>query len=209
MGADLSQAEPKAKNQLRKELQSALQAEQLKQILVKSDSIKPQTKEQIQQKLKNSKKYPAHLLEEIKCVGVAEQPKGSNAGDSVTKWNKMMGFNYPVAWCGNFQGVKCDGLTIPQKRSGTAVGYAVKGYAFQLSDVIYGNYIPKPGDWRVKTRKGGHHVDCFVSWDKIKNEGYVIGGNVSDMVTIRKVTLKSMIADGTTHIVDVREKKKI
>lgn len=121
----------------------------------------------------------------------------------------MMGFKTPVAWCGNFQGITCLGLTVPAKKSGTAIGYAVKGYSYSLSDVIYGNYVPKPGDWRVKSRKGGHHVDCFVSWDNTKKEGFVIGGNVSDQVMIRKVTLKSMIADGTTNIVDVREKKQL
>lgn len=47
-------------------------------------------------------------------------------------------------------------------------------------------------------------MDIFVSWDKLKKEGIVIGGNVGDAVSMRKISLQTMIADGTTHIVDVR-----
>ena len=88
--------------------------------------------------------------------------------------------------------------------SAQAIKFAVKGYSHPLSDVIYDRYVPKPGDYRVKSRRGGNHVDIFISWDKLKKEGIVIGGNVGDKVSMRKVTLQSMIMDGTTHITDVR-----
>ena len=78
-----------------------------------------------------------------------------------------------------------------------------KGKTHTLNQINFGIYVPKCGDYRVKSRRGGHHVDVFLSWNQDTKEGYVIGGNVSDKVSIRKVTLKSMIADGTTHITDV------
>jgi len=141
----------------------------------------------------------------VKCVGVIESPKGSNKGDSVTKWLKLVGINYAAPWCGVFTGIKSvEGVSEPSFISGRAKSYAISGYAYQLSDVIYGNYTIKAGDWRVKSRKGGGHVDTFISWDNEKQEGYVIGGNVNDQVSIRKVTLRSMIADQTTHIVDIK-----
>lgn len=143
----------------------------------------------------------------LNCVGVKEKPKGSNRGDSVDKWSrKDFKYKYPVPWCAIFGSVKSkQGQVVsPKVWSARAKDFAVVGYRYQLSDVIYKNYIPKPGDYRTKTRKGGGHIDIIVSWDTLKQEGYVIGGNVSDAVSIRKVTLKSMIADGTKFITDVR-----
>jgi hypothetical protein len=91
--------------------------------------------------------------------------------------------------------------------SARAISFAVKGYSWKLSDIIYGRYVPKAGDYRVKTRRGGNHVDVFLSWDNEEKIGFVIGGNVDDRVKIRKVTLRSMIADGTTHITEVKSEK--
>jgi rare lipoprotein A len=47
----------------------------------------------------------------------------------------------------------------------------------------------------------------IVSWDTLKMEGWVIGGNVGDAVTMRKVMIRSMMLDGTRHIVDVTSLK--
>lgn len=141
----------------------------------------------------------------MKCVGITEVPKGSNKGDSITRWLRIAGINYPAPWCGVFTGIKSvQGYSDPAFISGLARAYAISGYSYQLSDVIFGNYIPKSGDWRIKTRKGGGHVDIFISWDEKLKEGYVIGGNVDDKVSIRKVTLQSMLADRTTHVVDIK-----
>lgn len=141
----------------------------------------------------------------VKCIDVKENPMGSNRGDSVTKWTKEYGILYPVPWCGIVIGIKLEqGKASPLIKSASAKAYAKKGYSYKLSDVIYKNYIPKAGDLRVKRRTGGGHVDMFISWDSVKNEGYLIGGNVGDKVSIRKVTISSMIADGTTHIVSLK-----
>jgi|GEM_PF-3061348 len=140
----------------------------------------------------------------LECLHVVEQPKGSNRGDSIDIWRKYFGFLYPVPWCGIFGGIKSkEGKAYPIIMSARARDYAVIGRTYALSDVIYGNYIPKPGDWRVKRRPGGAHVDTFVSWDTLAQEGIIIGGNVNDAVKMREITLRGMIADGTTHITDV------
>lgn len=79
-----------------------------------------------------------------------------------------------------------------------------RGKTHSLNEINFDRYTPHCGDYRVKSRRGGNHVDVFLSWDKDAKEGYVIGGNVGDKVSIRKVTLRSMIADGTTHITQVK-----
>lgn len=152
-----------------------------------------------------SNKLPLHVIFALEDVGIVEVPKGSNRGDSISQWLGLTNIFYDAPWCGSFVGAKSRyGKAKPNFVSASARAYAVKGYAYQLSDIIYGNYIPKPGDWRVKMRKGGGHVDIFLAWDNEKQEGFVIGGNVDDGVRIRKVTLKSMLADKSTHIVDVK-----
>ena len=66
---------------------------------------------------------------------------------------------------------------------------------------MYKRYTPKPGDIRMKLRKGGGHVDFVYEWKD--NKGILIGGNVSDQVKGRPVTLQSLIADRTTYFVDI------
>ena len=148
---------------------------------------------------------PLHVKIALSKLGITEQPIGSNWGKDVEEILAAVRIYFKAPWCGGFVGdVLMEGKAGPNALSGRAKAYAVKGYSYQLSDVLYGNYTPKSGDVRVKSRKGGGHVDIFVSWDRKKEEGYVIGGNVGDKVAIRKVTLKSMIADRTTHIVDIK-----
>ncbi len=140
----------------------------------------------------------------IKCIDIKEIPKGSNRGDSITKWTREYDILYPVPWCGIIIGIKLEqGKATPHIKSASARAYKIKDYSYQLSDVIYNNYTPQAGDLRGKVRTGGWHVDMFVSWDSIKQEGYVIGGNVGDQVSIRKITLQSMIADGTKFITHI------
>lgn len=147
---------------------------------------------------------PFHVALMLNCLAVVEQPKGSNRGDSIDNWRAYFGFTIPVPWCGIFTGLKsAHGKASPRMMSALARDYAVIGYSYSLSDIIYGNYTPKPGDWRVKLRQGGGHVDTFVSWDTANQRGIIIGGNVNDAVQMREVTLRGMIADRTTHITDV------
>ena len=139
------------------------------------------------------------------CKDVVESPKGSNKGHPIDEWRDQFDIENPVPWCAIFSSVKSkEGkVRAPIVWSCQARSFAVKGHCWKLTDVIFGRYVPKPGDYRVKTRRGGNHVDVFISWDKEKQEGYVIGGNVGDRVMVRKMTLKRMIADGTTHITQV------
>ena len=132
-----------------------------------------------------------------------ESPKASNKGVWVDKFNRYCKV-YAAPWCASVQSNMADmGKVIyPRIKSARAKDFA-QGKTHSLNQINFGIYVPKCGDYRVKSRRGGHHVDVFLSWDKDKKEGYVIGGNVSDKVTMRKVTLQSMIADGTTHITDV------
>lgn len=140
----------------------------------------------------------------ITNLGIVEVPKGSNRGDSIDFW--MAYYNLlGEPWCAGLIGyLALKGLVVsPQIYSASSLKYIRVGYSWKLSDVICGRYTPKAGDYRIKRRKGGGHIDIFVSWDTLKQEGIVIGGNVDDAVKLRKVTLKSMIADRTTHITEV------
>ena len=79
-----------------------------------------------------------------------------------------------------------------------------KGKTHSISEIMFDKYVPKAGDYRVKTRRGGNHVDVVISWNKETKKGLLLGGNVGDKVSIREFTVKSMIADGTTHITEVK-----
>lgn len=153
-----------------------------------------------------TKKNKSKLLVEVasESLGIKEEPKGSNKGDSITKWLRITKINYPAAWCGSFVGNKLlESGSKPLILSARAAAYRAKNRCYKLSDVIYNNYEIKPGDLRVKSRVGGNHVDIFISWNQTKKSGYVIGGNVDDKVQIRKVTIQSMINDRTTDIVSI------
>lgn len=145
---------------------------------------------------------------------VKETPPKSNRGDYIDSLQRIFGFK-TAPWCAmSASDWSRKGLIIePKVWSARAIDFAVKGYVWKLSDIIYNRYTPKPGDYRVKTRRGGNHVDIFISWDTLAKTGLVIGGNVNDAVTIRKVSLQTMIADGTTHITEVTStypiKKKV
>lgn len=105
-------------------------------------------------------------------------------------------------WCAIWASVKLrDGNAQPTIWSARAKDFALQGYSYKLSDIIYGRYHIKAGDCRVKARRGGNHVDFIENWDGEK--GLLIGGNVSDAVTQRRVELRQMMFDGTNAITDI------
>jgi hypothetical protein len=135
---------------------------------------------------------------------VKEQPKASNKGKYIDDWNMLFGLK-KVPWCAtSMSSWNKDGLVVyPKINSAMAKSFA-KGKTHSINDVYYERYIPKAGDYRVKTRRGGNHVDVIISWNKETKKGLLLGGNVGDKVSIREFTVKSMIADGTTHITEVK-----
>jgi hypothetical protein len=135
---------------------------------------------------------------------VKETPKASNKGKYIDNWNKAFGLS-KVPWCATFQSdLNKDGLVIyPKIHSAMAKSFA-KGKTHSISEIMFDKYVPKAGDYRVKTRRGGNHVDVVISWNKETKKGLLLGGNVGDKVSIREFTVKSMIADGTTHITEVK-----
>lgn len=66
--------------------------------------------------------------------------------------------------------------------------------SISIKQVIYGVYTIQPGDFRVKRRRGGNHVDVFES------DHTLIGGNVNDAVTRRSYSPASLLRDGTTSV---------
>ena len=150
-------------------------------------------------------RMPLHLALALQDKDVVEEPKGSNRGHPIDDWRKEFKIKKPVPWCAIFGSVKSKKGKVlrPKVWSCAARDFVIKKRSWKLADVIYGRYKPKPGDYRVKTRRGGNHIDIFVEWDDKKKEGKVIGGNVADRVLLRRVTLQRMIADGTTHITEV------
>lgn len=84
-----------------------------------------------------------------------------------------------------------------------AKSFATKN-SYGINDIMFNNYIPKAGDYRVKTRRGGNHVDVVIAYNPKTKSGFLLGGNVGDKITIREFTVKSLIADGTTHITSVK-----
>lgn len=153
-------------------------------------------------KLRFDKQLPLHARLAIECLGVHEKPAGSNRGDSIDAWIKLFKFKRPVPWCAIFASIKSrqGGVIKPKVWSARANDFIVKGCTRKLTDILYNRYIPQPGDYKIKRRKGGAHVDIFLSWDSETKTGTVIGGNVNDRVKIRKVSLRSMIQDGTKGI---------
>lgn len=151
-------------------------------------------KSTVKQLIHNTDSLPLHLQLALECEGIQEQPKGSNRGDSVDAWNRNFGL-VKVPWCATFIGSKLEQANAQKQTSARSGDYAQLNRAYKLSDVIYVRYHIKSGHIRVKKRPGGGHVDFII------NDSLMIGGNVSDMVKIRKYTIQSMIADRTTHIV--------
>lgn len=141
------------------------------------------------------KQVPLHLALALKDEGIRERPIRSNSGDSIDRWNKHFGLR-KVPWCATWLSAKLRHANVKMRGSARARDFVTK-QSYSLKSVIYNIYKPKPGDLRVKARKGGNHVDI------IESDTTLIGGNVSDAVTRRKWSLASFVRDGTTHITPV------
>lgn len=178
-----------------------LRAERQFQQELRQDSL--QSSRPSQQTKTISHLLPKHLMLQLRLRGVTEIPSGSNRGEFIDKWESEFHMK-GVAWCAIFQSVmNRDGEALPRIWSADAKRFICRDYSYKISDVIYGRYLPKPGDYRVKGTPGKAHIDAVVSWDTAAQTGVLIGGNVSNSVKLRAVTLKSLIFDGTTHITAV------
>lgn len=136
---------------------------------------------------------------------VREQPKGSNKGDSVSKWSKEIFKRDAVYWCAIYQSelvLICK--TYPNIKSAQAIKFIVKGYSINAKDVYTGKVEMPIPCFAVKGRKGGNHVDLCIAYDKQTREMTVIGGNVNDAVTLRKVKLLITDRFGYTHFTKVQ-----
>lgn len=134
---------------------------------------------------------------------VTEKPLGSNRGKYIDDWTAPFRMG-AIPWCAASMTAwsEAGNVSTPKVHSPAAIAFKC-GRVHSINDVYYRRYTPKAGDYRVKHRSGGNHVDMVVAWDVKTNSGLLIGGNVSDRVKLRKVTIKSMIADGTIGITEV------
>ncbi len=160
--------------------------------------------EQVQAK-KKTEILPFHVTTALNYLRlkVKESPMGSNKGKYIDNWNKPFNLG-AIPWCAASMS---NWARVGKVKSPVVFSCAAKnfytGKTHTINDVYYKRYIPKPGDYRVKRRKGGNHVDVIIAWNAKTSEGLILGGNVSDAVTLRKITVKSMIADGTSGITEV------
>ncbi len=136
---------------------------------------------------------------------VRERPKNSNKGDSVSKWSKSIYGKDGVYWCAIYQSqlVKyCN--SYPTIKSAQAIKFIVKGYSINVKDVFTNKLKMPIPCFAIKGRKGGNHVDLCIDYDKDKRIMTVVGGNVNDAVTLRKVKLEITDRFGYTHFTKVQ-----
>lgn len=138
-------------------------------------------------------------------VGIREKPKGSNRGDTITKWSVKF-FKFPIPWCGAGASElsKQANVNYPRIRSAQAIKFVVKGYSVPIKEVIRNNLDIPIGSYLVKSRKGGNHVDILVTYDRKNKIVTVVGCNVNDAVTKRKVKLSLTDRYGYTYYTAVR-----
>lgn len=144
---------------------------------------------------------PRHLHLIQQQVGKAENPKGSNRGKFVDEVSKPL---QGIPWCAALQKYNAkaaygaDWLSGYYKRSGGR--FDARAISFKnntsvgIKHVIYGLYHIQPGDYRIKSRKGGNHIDVFES------DSTLIGGNVNDKVARRTYNIATLLRDGTTFV---------
>jgi hypothetical protein len=139
-----------------------------------------------------SKQSSKNKLSKIaqKRIGIRENPKASNRGDSVTKWSKKY-FKYPIPWCAVFASEisQQSKVKFPRIRSAQAIKFVVKNYSVPIKEVFRKNLDIPIGSYLVKSRKGGNHVDILIAYDRKNKIATVVGGNVNDAVTKRKIKL--------------------
>ncbi len=104
-----------------------------------------------------------------------------------------------VPWCATEKSwFNEKGYVYPVIKSARARDFAVEKRTWTAKNIMLKQYNPKPGDYLVKARRGGHHVDTFVEWDSEKEQGILVGGNVNDRVLLRNITLKEITMWGAT-----------
>lgn len=133
---------------------------------------------------------PRLLSEFIAILGTAEKPgKGNNP--SIMAWAKAVGLSKvykadSIAWCG---------LAMAYVAGQAGWDNAPRGNALYARNwAAWGNpsKVPELGNVLVFVRPGGGHVGVYVAEDA---EAYhVIGGNQSDMVSIKRIAKSRLIA---------------
>lgn len=130
---------------------------------------------------------PVWLSEAEKYLGVKEVSGPKNNSTVVDFWKRihLSGIsNDEVPWCAAFVGAVLENVGYRSTRSGLAKSYA--NYGESLGAPVLGCIV-------VFTRKGGGHVGFVVGKDKDGNL-FVLGGNQSDEVNIKKFTTKNVVA---------------
>jgi hypothetical protein len=93
-------------------------------------------------------------------VGVTESPLSSNRGEYIDDWNEFLKM-LAVPWCATEKSwFNKQGLATPQIKSARAKDFAYEKRTWTAKQIMLGKYNPKPGDYLVKSRRGGHHVDA-------------------------------------------------
>lgn len=138
----------------------------------------------VQKKLDPIQLATIHLQKRIK-----EKPLGSNRGDSITDWsNKVFGRD-GVYWCAIYTSKVLDNTNYyPNIRSARAIAFVTKE-SYTIKQVLTGRIEPKQNWLAIKSRPGGNHIDFVMSYNAKTKEIVVVGGNVGDKVSMRKVKL--------------------
>jgi len=129
---------------------------------------------------------PRWLIEAEKYVGLKEVagPKSSPTVVNFWKIIRLSGIsNDDVPWCAAFVGAVLENVGITSTRSGLAKSYLNFGTK---------QNAPTLGSIVVFSRKGGGHVGFVVGKDKDGNL-YVLGGNQSDSVSVKKFTTANVV----------------
>ena len=129
---------------------------------------------------------PIWVVEAEKYVGLKEVSGPKNNAAVVDFWKRihLSGIsNDEVPWCAAFVGAVLENVGITSTRSGLAKSYLNFGTK---------QNVPTLGSIVVFSRKGGGHVGFVVGKDKDGNL-YVLGGNQSDSVSVKKFTTANVV----------------
>lgn len=130
---------------------------------------------------------PIWLTEAKKYIGQKEIAGPKNNATVVGFWKRihLSGIsNDDVPWCAAFVGAVLEDSGYPSTRSGLAKSYMNYGTDQR---------IPTVGSIVVFSRKGGGHVGFVVGKDNLGNL-FVLGGNQSDSVSVKKFTVQNVVA---------------
>jgi len=125
---------------------------------------------------------PRLLLAALALYGTAEKP-GPGDNPSILAWAKNVGLDRvykhdSIAWCGLF-------MTYATLQAGFPFHHPNSLGARNWLEFGNPAKVPMLGDVLVFSRKGGGHVGIYVGEDATAY--HVLGGNQSDMVTIKRV----------------------